>query len=202
MIIEKIVSKLLKSNMYLISENNRYILIDPCVAERDICNVDYILLTHEHYDHISGVNYWKEKTGAIVVASERCAENCCDSRKNLSRYFKAFCELQTWIPDYDVVENCEYICQVDDTYNRSKMIYWQGHTIELYICPGHSEGGAIIAIDGKHIFSGDSILQGTEIECGLPGGDIIAWENEGKVIVDRISRGSIIHPGHFDDFIL
>ena len=84
--------------MYVLEENNHLILIDPCIIDIRLENktVDYIFLTHEHYDHISGVNYWKEKCEAEVVCSNICAEKIESSRKNLSRYFDAFCELQTW----------------------------------------------------------------------------------------------------------
>lgn len=87
-----IISNLISSNMYVLEENNHLILIDPCIIDIRLENktVDYIFLTHEHYDHISGVNYWKEKCEAEVVCSNICAENIESSRKNLSRYFDAF----------------------------------------------------------------------------------------------------------------
>ena len=107
--IETIVSDLLKSNMYVIKENGRCILIDPCITDCKIENADYILLTHEHYDHISGVNYWREKTGAIAIVSKICAEKCADPRKNMSRYYETFCELQTWIPNYKSPSVKDYI---------------------------------------------------------------------------------------------
>ena len=72
-----IISNLISSNMYVLEENNHLILIDPCIIDIRLENktVDYIFLTHEHYDHISGVNYWKEKCEAEVVCSNICAEN-------------------------------------------------------------------------------------------------------------------------------
>lgn len=52
-----IISNLISSNMYVLEENNHLILIDPCIIDIRLENktVDYIFLTHEHYDHISGV---------------------------------------------------------------------------------------------------------------------------------------------------
>ena len=87
--VTKVASDLLVSNMYILESNGRYILIDPCVAEIDIDDncVDYILLTHEHYDHISGVNHWKERTNATVLCSKNCAKNISNPSKNLSKYF-------------------------------------------------------------------------------------------------------------------
>ena len=59
-------------NMYILEENNHYVLIDPCIIELpfvNASNIDYIFLTHEHYDHVSGVNYWRDQSGASVVCS-------------------------------------------------------------------------------------------------------------------------------------
>ena len=51
-----IISNLISSNMYVLEENNHLILIDPCIIDIRLENktVDYIFLTHEHYDHIRG----------------------------------------------------------------------------------------------------------------------------------------------------
>lgn len=68
-------NNLLKSNSFVILENNSAIAIDPyCMKCLDLENVEYIFLTHEHYDHISGVNYFKECFPDVkVVCSKICA---------------------------------------------------------------------------------------------------------------------------------
>lgn len=198
--IKTIESQLLKSNMYVICENDRHIIIDPCICNIDIDNVDYILLTHEHYDHISGVNYWVERTGARVIASSKCADACMDSRKNLSRYFKAFCELQTWIPVHNEVKNVDYTCNVDETYEKFYCMEWECHNIKFFESPGHSKGSSIIQIDDKIVFSGDSILEDIETECGLPGGNKTDWECISIPIIEQLSDDSIIYPGHYHAF--
>ncbi len=83
---------LLHSNMYIISENNHAIVIDPysnTEPGRDKI-IDWIFLTHEHYDHISGVNAWKEATDGQVLCSKSCAERLGNPRKTLSRIFPEF----------------------------------------------------------------------------------------------------------------
>ena len=66
--IKKTDSGLLHSCMYLLEEKGHAIVIDPC---RDLSAagdsiVDYLLITHEHYDHISGVNEWKNGCAASL----------------------------------------------------------------------------------------------------------------------------------------
>lgn len=53
----------MRSMTYIVSENRHAILIDPCKmpqVENDLVKksltIDMALLTHEHYDHISGIN--------------------------------------------------------------------------------------------------------------------------------------------------
>lgn len=84
MIIERYDSGLLDSSMYVVSENGHAIIIDPCMdtspAER--FDIDYLLVTHEHYDHIFGVNAWKACCSAPLMCSEVCAERIRNSKKN------------------------------------------------------------------------------------------------------------------------
>ena len=81
--IEKFESSLLFSNMYLIIEKERAIVINPFQDVKIVndLKVNRIILTHEHYDHISGVNAWKAETKAKVLCSATCAKNTQSSRK-------------------------------------------------------------------------------------------------------------------------
>lgn len=198
-------SGLLHSWMYIIEENGHSIVIDPCKITDCIDNliVDYIFLTHEHYDHISGVNVWKEITDAPVICSDKCSMNLIDSRKNMSRYFDVFCEMQTWIPKEELsIEAVDYTCSADITFTESKTIVWQNHKIELFSIPGHSAGSIGILFDNEHFFSGDSLFEKDPIELRFPGGSKKLWETKGRVQVESLRKGIRVWPGHFNDFIL
>ena len=52
--------------------------------------VDFLLVTHEHYDHISGVNGFKERYGVSLYANQKCDENMRKPTKNYSKYFEAY----------------------------------------------------------------------------------------------------------------
>ena len=196
-------SDLLSSNMYLIVEDKHAIVIDPF---RDISpaaglTIDFILLTHEHYDHISGVNLWKEKTSAPVLCSTACAENITNPKKNLASIFRAFCELQTWIkldkiPSADV----KYFCCADITFSDEKQTEWYGHKFDLFEIPGHSRGSIGILVDNRYFFSGDSLMQDLEIELRLPGGSKRLWEQIGKNRIAQLPDPIRVYPGHFAPF--
>ena len=202
--INRYVSRLMLSNMYVIVEKGHAIIIDPFedITPADNLIVDKILLTHEHYDHISGVNKWKNITGAPVLCSKACASNIKDPRKNMSRYFDTFCLLQTLLPAKQTNLNIvDYCCEADLIFEDMISLQWQEHTITMLEIPGHSLGSIGIYVDESDFFSGDSLFKDFEIELHLPGGSVQKWEEIGKKRIEAVPCGTKIWPGHFEDFI-
>lgn len=202
--IYRLVSDLLASNMYIIEENNHAILIDPYIQKGSMKNliIDKIILTHEHYDHISGVNYYKEKYNVPVLCSNACAKNIENPRKNLSRYFDALYEIQDWIDTgIQPVIDYNYRCHADETFCDELVMEWQNHQLNLKEIPGHSEGSIGIFVDDKDFFSGDSLILGHEVNLRFPGANKYLWETVGKQQIESVDAGTHIWPGHFEDFI-
>ena len=83
--IQVFVDELTESNCYVIESNNRNIVIDPnqskelekWIEENPV--IDFILLTHEHCDHMSGLN--KMRKNIPVICSMACNIGIQDSRK-------------------------------------------------------------------------------------------------------------------------
>lgn len=204
MLIRRFESDLLCSSMYLITEQGHAIVIDPCrnTAILQDLQIDKIILTHEHYDHISGVNAWKQITKAPVLCSKTCGENIRSSRKNMARLFEVFCEIQTWMKLDRIPEGDEtYTCEADETFEDEMEFNWQGHTFHLFEMPGHSSGSIGILLDNRHFFSGDSLIEGRDIELRFPGGSKKLWEKLGAPRLARIPAGVHVYPGHFNEFI-
>lgn len=72
----KFIMPLIKSNMYVILSDRQALIIDPNVNEEAMnllegYNVEkiVIILTHEHYDHISGVNYFRSKWDCTLFSN-------------------------------------------------------------------------------------------------------------------------------------
>ena len=202
--IKRFVSGLLSSNMYVVVEGSHAVVIDPFedAAPSEGLIIDYIILTHEHYDHISGVNVWKKARDAPVLCSRPCAENIQDPKKSLAYYFKEFCELQTWmkietVPPYDP----GYSCSADIAFDEDMLFDWQGHTWHLFELPGHSMGSIGIVLDGTAFFSGDSLLENTDIALRLPGGSQKKWKEISLPRISGLPRGMHVYPGHFRDFV-
>ena len=197
-------SDLLLSNMYVISENGHAVVIDPFrdITKGEGLTIDLMMVTHEHYDHISGVNAWKEAYNAPLLCSEACAANLGDTVKNQSRHFDVFCELQSWIKqDKPVDTEPDYKCKADMTFNDKTEFEWQGHVFRLYEIPGHSQGSIGIYLDDENFFSGDSLLEGKETELRLPGGSRKQWKELGEPRIKAVPPGTVIFPGHFNSFL-
>lgn len=198
-------SGLLASNMFVIVENGHAVVIDPArdLSPGEGLTVDLLLVTHEHYDHISGVNAWKEAFGAPLLCSEACAERLPDPKKNQARFFDALCRIQSWIKLDSIPEiESEYICEADRTFRDEMVFTWQGHSIRLLEIPGHSPGSIGIFVDDVHFFSGDSLLENMETELRFPGGSRRQWAEIGEVRVRAVPKGSTVWPGHFESFVL
>ena len=202
--IKRFETDLMSSNMYLIVEKGYAIVIDPYRNTElgEGLNIDLIILTHEHYDHISGVNLWKEKYHAPVLCSQKCAENIKNPKRNLANHFKEFCELQTWIQLKNVPEfDKDFTCSADITFEDKKTIEWMGHIIKLFETPGHSQGSIGILMDDLYFFSGDSLMRGMNIELRMPGGSRRDWNRIGKMRLDSVPDGITVFPGHNSEFI-
>ena len=205
MIIQAYDSGLLHSNMFVISEGGHAIVVDPCSDTKPGKNfiVDWIILTHEHYDHISGVNVWKKETGATVMCSKSCANRLGDPKMTMARFFSEFCQLQTWVKLESVPKaDTEYRCEADQTFEKEYNLTWKGHEIILKETPGHSPGSIVILMDNQFLFSGDTLFSDRHIEVRFPGGSMRQWKEYGEPVIEKLPKGLLVYPGHFAPFFL
>lgn len=205
MVIKRYDSGILCSNMYVIEEKGHAIVIDPArnIEPGQSLQIDLMMVTHEHYDHISGVNAWKEAYGVSLLCSEACAQRLPDPRKNRARHFDVFCELQTWLKLEKLPEiDTEYACQADQTFKEETAFFWQQHRFRLIEIPGHSPGGIGIYLDNDSFFSGDNLIKDCEIELRFPGGSREQWLTVGEPRIKAVPVGTKIYPGHFTSFVL
>jgi hydroxyacylglutathione hydrolase len=196
-------SELLDSRMYIIISNNKALIIDPCVNadalqlmnDKKVRDV-IILPTHEHYDHISGINWIKEYFTCRLIAINHCARNLQDPKGNASAYFDALIFLNS--PDsMEQIENIQpYSCEADETFADYKCFNWENHKIEIIYSPGHSVGSVCILIDYKFIFTGDSLIKGKPTITRLPGGSKKKYFEITVPFLKSLPKDSIIYPGH------
>lgn len=195
------------SRMYLITEGDQAVVVDPCIDQQALTALEgleirqiTILLTHEHYDHISGVNWLKERFPCKVLCSAACAACLPDDKKNLSRYFDV---LMTGRFQQESVQRTHpYTCEATDTFEGYSVRKWQGHVIEMRETPGHSPGSICIVMDGKYLFTGDSLLKEDEIITRLPGGNRRQYEQITKPYLESLPGELYVYPGHGEGGLL
>lgn len=206
MLIKKFVSNLLESNMYILEEEEHLIVIDPFVPfDNDVDSFftsvpELLILTHEHFDHISGVNFIKERYNVPVYASVACDNNLSRPNRNLSRHFDAFCRMQSWIPDYMCDYSGDYICKADVTFSDCADVNWLGHNIRLTEAPGHSQGSIFIYVDDRFLFAGDSIFRDYPTGTRFTGGSAKDFAKITRPLIESLPGDTIVYPGHFESF--
>lgn len=208
------ISKLNEANMYLIvdQQSGHAILIDPSdVAaacqwiENKALQLDYILLTHEHYDHISALNEIRKVFSAEVIASATCSAGIQRPEINLSKFFNLVLDFKkdrglTKVPQPKVYPYSAE--KAERTFDDSLELDWQGHKIQLWSAPGHSKGGALIACDGKYLFSGDTLSYEYELITSFPGGSKKEYRNVTKPLLLELDKTMTVYPGHGRSFLL
>lgn len=203
MIIRRYISDLMFSNMYVLKENGHALIIDPFERYElpEDLRPDLMIITHEHYDHISGVNRVKEEYKTPSICSEICAQRITNAKLNAARYFDAFSQLQTYGEQNPTVPvNTNYTCRADFTFENEIRFNWQGNSCLLFTLPGHSPGSIGILINNQYFFSGDSLFYDREIELRFPGGSKDDWNEISLKKLEHIPDDVIVFPGHQENF--
>ena len=203
-------SLLISSNMYIIESGKSVIIIDPCESSESLkylndneLLVNYIILTHEHYDHISGVNCYKELFDCKVICNKACGEAIQEPSLNFSKYFNVLIEILPNDKDIDVNLAVNlYSCTTDIAFENQMYIYWKGHSIDLISTPGHSKGSISILVDNKFLFSGDSLLKDYPTVTRLKGGNSKVYREKTINLFNSLSSETIVYPGHYESFVL
>lgn len=194
----------IKSNMYVISEGAHLLVIDPVWSEKALVDVRQsgaedalVLLTHEHFDHTCGLNSLRELLPCHVIATRLCAERIAVAKNNRSGALMGLADR------YDREELMEfhraignYTCWVDETFEQSHALVWQGHRLELRATPGHMPGSCCVELDGEYVFTGDSLIPGEPVITRFPGGSMEEYEAVTLPYLRSLDEKMQVMPGH------
>ena len=150
------------------------------IIEKNDIQIQYIVLTHGHGDHIGGVQeHLKDFPDAKVVCSRAEEKMLLDQELNEAHHFGP--EKVSFKPDILVDDG--------DTLTVGNM------TMKFIMTPGHTEGGMCILIDDV-LFSGDTLFCRSIGRTDLAGGDFRTIMESIKKKLFLLPDETQVLPGH------
>jgi hydroxyacylglutathione hydrolase len=171
------------------------VVIDPgdeideilaAVRDHDV-QVQHILLTHAHLDHVSGVDTAKHALTAPVYLH----------RDDLPLY------------EHVVEQGAMFGFKVRpqppvDVFYDMTPIYFGDYVVNVHHTPGHCPGGVCLQVgkkseDGTQLFVGDTLFAGGIGRTDLPGGNYTVLMNSITRVLFALRDDAVVHPGHGAD---
>lgn len=194
----------IKINSYIIKENNHAIVIDPNDFEEIIdalgnCKLDYIFLTHEHFDHIMAVDKLRARYNAKLVAQKYASENIQKTSRNLSKFSNIILDFMNIKMNTSIEEFTIKIADI--TYDNSFKLLWQKLDFDFFYTPGHSKGSACILVQ-DYIFTGDSLFESCDTDTKGVGCNKMDYQSITMPFFKSLKKQTKVFAGHYKPFIL
>jgi glyoxylase-like metal-dependent hydrolase (beta-lactamase superfamily II) len=182
---------MVQENCYLFRRDgsDRAVIVDPgeeaprllgAIDELGV-QLEAILLTHTHFDHVGAVAPVAKATGAAVWVPE--LEKPVLSDINSYVPWAEFGPYESW--------------DAEHTVSGGERLSLAGFEIDVVFTPGHSPGHVTYSIpDETAIFSGDVLFQGSVGRVDFPGGDWPTLLGSIRTLVDTLPPETTVYPGH------
>lgn len=180
---------LLEANCYVVSENNDAVIIDPGHNEDTVddyiksegLNIRAVILTHSHFDHMAGADYFAKGYCVPVYVHQMDAAALTDFYINMSLPF---------LHQPVTVESERIAVNDNDT-----AVFGDLEARFIYT-PGHTAGGMCVEI-GDALFTGDTLFAGSAGRTDFPGGsEEVLLDSLRRLKALYSERGIDVYPGH------
>lgn len=199
---------LTESNCYIIKESGSCLIIDPNnfsnindFISKNQCIPELVILTHEHCDHIAGLNELRTKFNITVLASTACSNGIKNTTLNMTHMMESYLYFKS--NGTILISYPRFTCDAaDQTFTDLFSLTWRNHYFNLISVPGHTPGSICIIVDNQLLFSGDYFIPGESIILRLPGGNELAYKTIGKKVLQNLPENIQAYPGHGKSFLL
>ena len=187
--IERYITGPLQENAYVLLDETtgKWAAVDPGYPEKALLeavsrlgaeNLEVILLTHGHVDHIGAVRQLQQISGAPVAAHEKECELLSSSELNLSA----------------MLHQPMQIDQVAMRLRGGDKLSVGSVQIEVLATPGHTEGGVCYLAEDV-LFSGDTLFAGSIGRTDFPGGShTVLMQSIASLL--QLPEATRVLPGH------
>jgi len=168
---------------------DKLLVVDPgdegerilAAIEATGAEVEAILLTHTHFDHVGAVAPVAKATGAPVYVPELEKRVLADIMSYVP--WEGFGPYESW--------------DAEETVAGGELLALADLELDVIFTPGHSPGHVTYSVRGEDaIFSGDVLFQGSVGRVDLPGGDWPTLANSIATLLDSHPAETVVHPGH------
>jgi len=143
--------------------------------------LDAILLTHTHFDHVGAVAPIARATGAPVYYPELEVPVLQDINAFIP--WPGFGPYESWDPEHTVAGG--------------ETLELAGLTLDVVFTPGHSPGHVTYAVRGEPaLFSGDVLFRDSVGRIDFPGGDGPTLMRSIATLLERFDDDTVVYPGH------
>lgn len=203
--IRRYVFPYIDSNMYIVSEGSQALVVDPHESEeaygdlqRQGVETATVLLTHEHFDHTSGIGWFRERFDTTLV----CQINALDQRSQ--RIFNRPVVISLHLAGEKSDKKAKklsrefppYTYTAETTFEESCDLEWSGYHIHMERLPGHSPASCLILLDQHICFTGDSLIPELPITLRWPRSDRNAYETLSVPKLENLPADVMLYPGH------
>ena len=201
-----------KTNMYFILSKNEAIIIDPHESSEGYeflrsngIKIIKIFLTHEHFDHTSGVNWFRGRFESELICHLKCAEQIEEAGNNRPFLIALVLSEKDKVDGGNKAKELlkqykPYTCQADITFDAEMIYEWNGHKIYLKPTPGHTPGSCCITFNENTVFTGDSLIKGVPVITRFPGGSSEDYNCITIPYLKLLKNEMLIMPGHGGPF--